>query len=81
MKKLVEKLKEFFGKAKVKYVVTKIEDGVRTKSRDLHNWLVEHLPTMKTLCIGVAIGLLISLKTLVKFLLRMHCAYLRRVGV
>lgn len=81
MKKLVEKLKEFFGKAKVRCVVTKIEDGVRTKSRDLHNWFIEHLPTMKTLCIGVAIGLLISLKTLVKCLLRMHCAYLRRVGV
>ncbi len=64
MKKLVEKLKEFFGKAKVRYVVTKIEDGVRTKSRDLHNWLVEHLPTMKTLCIGVAIGLLIPLRHL-----------------
>ena len=81
MKKMVEKLKEFFGKAKVRYVVTKIEDGVRTKSRDLHNWFVEHLPTMKPLCIGVAIGLLISLKTLVKCLLRMYCAYLKRVGV
>ena len=66
MKKLVEKLKVFFGK--VRFSFEGFGDCLRTWRRDFHNWFLDHVSTMKTLCVGICIGLLISLKAVVKYM-------------
>lgn len=66
MKKLVEKLKEFFRKARSFF--EGFGDCLRTWGRDFHNWFLDHVSTMKTLCVGICIGLLISLKAVVKYM-------------
>lgn len=50
MKKLIARLKEFFQTA---------GDFIKTYSRDVHNWFVEHISTIKTFFAGMGIGLLI----------------------
>ena len=79
MKKLVEKLKGFFGKARIFF--EGFGDYLRTWGRDFHNWFLNHVPTMKTLCVGICIGLLISLKTLVKYLVCMQYVAFEKMGV
>lgn len=79
MKKLVEKLKVFFWKAKIFF--KGFGDCLRTWGRDFHNWLLEHVSTMKTLCVGICIGLLISLKTLVKYLVCTQYVAFEKMGV
>lgn len=73
MKKLVERLKEFFGKARIFF--KGFGDCLRTWGRDFHNWFLDHVSTMKTLCVGICIGLLISLKTLIKYLVAGYVAF------
>lgn len=79
MKKLVEKLKEFFGKARIFF--EGFGDRLRTWRRDFHNWFLDHVSTMKTLCVGICIGLLISLKTLVKYLVCTQYVAFEKMGV
>lgn len=79
MKKLVEKLKVFFWKARIFF--KGFGDCLRTWGRDFHNWLLEHVSTMKTLCVGICIGLLISLKTLVKYLVCTQYVAFEKMGV
>lgn len=79
MKKLVEKLKVFFWKAKIFF--KDFGDCLRTWGRDFHNWLLNHVSTMKTLCVGICIGLLISLKTLVKYLVCTQYVAFEKMGV
>ena len=79
MKKLVEKLKVFFWKAKIFF--KGFGDCLRTWGRDFHNWLLDHVSTMKTLCVGICIGLLISLKTLVKYLVCTQYVAFEKMGV
>lgn len=79
MKKLVEKLKEFFRK--VKFFFGCLGDYMRTWRRDFHNWFLDHVSTMKTLCVGICIGLLISLKTLVKYLVCTQYVAFEKMGV
>lgn len=79
MKKLVEKLKGFFGKARIFF--EGFGDCLRTWGRDFHNWFLDHVSTMKTLCVGICIGLLISLKTLVKYLVCTQYVAFEKMGV
>ena len=79
MKKLVEKLKVFFWKARIFF--KSFGDCLRTWGRDFHNWLLDHVSTMKTLCVGICIGLLISLKTLVKYLVCTQYVAFEKMGV
>lgn len=79
MKKLVEKLKVFFWKARNFF--EGFGDCLRTWGRDFHNWFLNHVPTMKTLCVGICIGLLISLKTLVKYLVCAQYVAFEKMGV
>ena len=79
MKKLVEKLKEFFEKARIFF--EGFGDCLRTWRRDFHNWFLDHVSTMKTLCVGICIALLISLKTLVKYLVCMQSVAFEKMGV
>lgn len=79
MKKLVEKLKGFFGKARIFF--KGFGDCLRTWGRDFHNWFLDHVSTMKTLCVGICIGLLISLKTLVKYLVCTQYVAFEKMGV
>ena len=72
MKKLVEKLKGFFGKARIFF--EGFGDCLRT-------WFLDHVSTMKTLCVGICIGLLISLKTLVKYLVCTQYVAFEKMGV
>lgn len=79
MKKLVEKLKEFFRKARNFF--EGFGDCLRTWGRDFHNWFLDHVSTMKTLCVGICIGLLISLKTLIKYLVCTQYVAFEKMGV
>ena len=79
MKKLVEKLKGFFGKARIFF--EGFGDCLRTWRRDFHNWFLDHASAMKTLCVGICIGLLISLKTLVKYLVCTQYVAFEKMGV
>ena len=79
MKKLVEKLKGFFGKARIFF--EGFGDCLRTWRHDFHNWFLDHVSTMKTLCVGICIGLLISLKTLVKYLVCTQYVAFEKMGV
>lgn len=79
MKKLVEKLKVFFWKARIFF--EGFGDCLRTWRRDFHNWFLDHVSTMKTLCAGICIGLLISLKTLIKYLVCTQYVVFEKMGV
>ena len=72
MKKLVEKLKEFFEG---------FGDCLRTWRRDFHNWFLDTVSTTHTVCVGICIGLLISLKTLVKYLVCTQYVAFEKMGV